>query len=137
MNNLFSVGNMYPIGFGGVHIGVNISKVDQVYSAKKLKKQEGYVSVDVEHKLFQSITYYYEEETKSHRIYQILFMSDFTHESDDILLKLITESLGSPKTYSKEDFYSWNGNGVSLFKDSPNMFLIMDAKYKPIRWPEK
>lgn len=135
MGRLFDYANPYPVGFQQIHILDSIEKVNEYYPEAQINKSRpAYWSVDIEHALFDNITYYFDhaaETPESKVIYMIAFaMRDFEFEnrqsqaridvdpskspqtttvSDDFLVTKLNETLGTPLSWKEgeETAYAW------------------------------
>lgn len=62
LGNLFFEGGIYPSSFDKVKIGQPISIVEKVFAGALIKKEDGFVTVDVDHPFFGNVVYYYSDE---------------------------------------------------------------------------
>jgi hypothetical protein len=139
-SNLFSFGNPYPVGLGQVRVGDPISSVAAVYPENAINKNENsYWSVNDQHKLFNNITYYFDEKVPKSPITHILFSIVYPVTADDAFLQgKLVEALGTPKQEHKKGFFSWSTQAKAVvYKYSSNSFILMDKNHSLGMWPKE
>lgn len=138
--NLFVFGSPYPTGLGQIKVGDPISSLDNIYPTTLIEKQENsYWSINDQHKIFNRITYYYDEKLPQHPITHILFNIGYPITIDNAFLqsKLI-EVLGVPKRWQSKGYYSWNTQAkVNVYKSDESSFMVMDEGARPGYWPDE
>lgn len=94
--NLFSVGNPYPVGLAKIRVGDPLDLIGKVYSASLIEysKDIPYVSVKIDHGVFDDIIYYYEVKAQKKIIYMIAFSG--SDSAEDLIYDKIVECLGHP-----------------------------------------
>jgi hypothetical protein len=137
--NLFMFGSPYPVGFGQVQVGEPVSKIDTVYPVAFIDKQEsGYWTVSDQHKLFNRITYYFDEKLPQKPITHILFFISYPAKVDENFLQnKLVEVLGVPKQWDRKNYFSWNTQAkVDVYKNGQDEFIVMEKGSRPGFWPD-
>jgi hypothetical protein len=134
----FEKNNPYPIGLDRVKLGDGIDKINLTFIAEKKEINEivDCVSVEIKHPLFRDVTYYYDKKDPNKKIEHIAFFTISEKESSALKQKL-TNILGDPKKYKKEGFYSWDINGVTIFKGLDGYSIIKTGEGKPRSFPDE
>lgn len=138
--NLFAFGNPYPVGFGRVRVGDPISNLTALYPETQIEKNEnGYWSVNDQHKVFNHVTYYYDEKLPKNPITHILFSIGYPVTVDGTFLQgKLVEALGVPKQWQKKGFFSWDTQAeVTVFKRSETDLIVMKKDSRPGIWPKE
>jgi len=138
--NLFSFGNPYPVGLGQVKVGDPISSLAAVYPEKIIEKNEnGYWSINNQHKVFAHITYYYDEKAPKSPITHILFSIGYTVTVRDAFLQgKLVESLGAPKQWKRKGYFSWATQAkITVYKSDSMSFILMKESSQPGTWSKE
>lgn len=138
--NLFTFGSPYPVGVGQVRVGDPISSLTTIYPATLIDKNEiGYWSVNNQHKVFNSIVYYYDEKLPKNPITHIMFSVTYPVTVDDTFLQSkLVEALGAPKQWHRKGYFSWDTQAnVTLYKNDEDSFIVMDNGSRPGAWPDE
>lgn len=138
--NLFSLGSPYPVGVGQVRVDDPISSLTTTYPDALIEKNEnGYWSVNDQHKVFNSIVYYYDEKIPNNPITHIMFSFGYPLTVDATFLQgKLVEVLGAPKQWQRKGYFSWNTQAnVTLYKDDEESFIVMRNGSRPGSWPDK
>jgi hypothetical protein len=76
MNNLFSLGNPYPVASGKVKLGDSINAIISAYPEASINRTSpGYWTIKPDHPAFRDVTYFFDRTTdlKDRRVRAILF----------------------------------------------------------------
>jgi hypothetical protein len=135
LGNLFFEGGVYPSSFDKVKIGQPISIVEKVFAGTLIKKEDGFVNLDVDHPVFGSVVYYYSDEAPQN-IYQVMYMtrSGFGESVEaNYLQAQLAKAFGEPIQIAEDKFY-WKVKGkFNIFKDDDS-FLITTGDNLPGGW---
>ena len=112
LGNLFFEGGVYPATFEGVKVGQPIEVVDKVFQISAIEKDDGYVTVKVDHPFFNRVVFYYDDDLP-HNIYQIMYMASYNVDEkvgSGYLQSQLENNFGEPIKVA-EDRYFWRITG--------------------------
>ena len=135
LGNLFFEGGVYPSSFDKVKVGQPISVVEKVYKGLHVKKEDGFITVNVDHPFFGSVVYYYLDDAPQN-IYQIMYMARYGAElavGGNYLQGQLEKAFGGPVKMSEDKFYWKASGGFNIFKDD-DTFLITTGNNRPGGW---
>lgn len=135
LGNLFFEGGVYPSSFDKVKIGQSISIVEKVFAGSLIKKEDGFVTVDVDHPFFGNVVYYYSDDAPQN-IYQIMYMSRYGFGKvvgANYLQVQLEKAFGEPIKMAEDKFYWKIKGGFNIFKDDES-FLITTGDNRPGGW---
>lgn len=145
--NVFSADDPYPKAFRSVRIGDLFSKLEDHYPGKVSKNEpdDRYASIEADDFFFRTVTYYYDEMSKPHRVTQILFhlksdiqpqelskvsnfasirqkLADGSRGYVGALKTQLTERYGEGKAGKRE--ITWKVKGVLITLEDKGLLLI-------------
>lgn len=129
LGNLFSGGEVYPLLFEKVKIGQKIEIVDKVFQEGAIEKNDGHITVKVDHPFFDKIVFYYFDEAP-HLIYQIMYSAPYDVErkvGPDYLQDQLERNFGEPLVVA-EGKYIWNSRKKSIVYKDDNYSLIISGE---------
>lgn len=136
LGNLFFEGGVYPASFDKVKIGQPISIVEKVFAETPQKKEDGFITLDVEHPFFRNVVYYYSDEAPQN-IYQIMYMTRYASGKgvdENYLQVQLEKAFGEPIKMAEDKFYWKAKGGFNVFKDGDDSFLITTGDNLPGGW---
>lgn len=138
--NMFQFGMPYPVGLAAVKIGDPREEIVRVFSNERIKKMEddpdGYWSVELDHGVFSSATYYFVRRRDKFTVGQILFHVRRDVElNDGTLEKKLTELLGSPTKQTKRGHKYWDVQGkLRVYWMRDRTYNVNGQDYVPGSW---
>ncbi|WP_103311214.1 MULTISPECIES: hypothetical protein [unclassified Pseudomonas] len=136
LGNLFFEGGIYPSSFDKVKVGQSVSAVEKKFEGFSIKKEDGFVTVEVAHPFFGSVVYYYLDDA-SQTIYQIMYMSKYGADSSvgsDYLQVQLEQAFGEPLKMAEDKFFWKVQSEFNIFKDDENSFVISTGNNRPGGW---
>lgn len=137
--NLFSQGNPYPNGLQAIKIGDSVDMIFKAYPSDAVTHNElGYYSVKTKHPVFDSVTYYHDDNKDTPKITHIGLFVDYKLRSGDLLQRKLNDALGEPKKWKVADYYSWATNtGLVAYKSNDTHYVIMKKGSVLSTWPRE
>ncbi|MGK7055069.1 hypothetical protein AB4853_01195 [Bradyrhizobium sp. 1050_B9_N1_2] len=131
INNVFSVGNPYPIGLSKVKIGDSPEAILGNYPEEKVTKNvASYWSIKLDHATFREVTCFFDrpKNLKDRKIRALLFFT--TEQSSGIIRDKLTEALGNPSIFGpKPDCAGWSlGKDLFAKADGSISFSIVNTQ---------
>lgn len=150
----FDSNSAYPNGFRLVEIGDPVDRLTSAYETASVHKdKKGYWTVENQHSIFNSVTYYFDSANDNKSITHILFSVNFASNADEnpylsgwlyneenakILTRRLIETYGEPKFDKAKLTMMWTiKGGNNLFQRiDETRFLVMPQKYRPRGWTD-
>jgi hypothetical protein len=147
--NAFDSDSLYPNGFRLVKIGDPADKLTSAYDTASVHKdEEGYWTVENQHNVFNSVTYYFDSTKNNKPVTHILFHVNFApkehqpsswlfdKENAKQLTRRLIETYGEPKFDKAKLTMMWSiEDGTSLFQRiNETNVLVMSSQYRPRGW---
>ncbi|MET4041772.1 hypothetical protein ABIC03_003463 [Bradyrhizobium sp. RT6a] len=132
LNNVFSVGNPYPIGLDKLRIGDGLDAIFANFSeASVTKNSASYWSVKLDHAAFREVVYYFDQPSsrnlKDRKIRALLFFAG--DRSSGVVREKLTAALGNPSTSGpKPDCVVWTLSKDLLVRADGNSLFIANTQ---------
>lgn len=131
LNNVFSVGNPYPIGLHNVKIGDSPDAILSSYPVEAVVKTSAtYWSVKLDHATFREVVYFFDQQKnlKDRKVRTLLFFA--TDRASGVIRDKLTEALGKPSISGpKPDCFVWSlGKDLFVRANGSNSFSIVTTQ---------
>jgi hypothetical protein len=139
----FVAGQPYPVGYGGIRIGMQLDQVEGLFSSEYIeKRKKGYWSIKLPSNIFR-VTLYVDNRSPK-QVVEFIYVwldGDFSKDPEFLRSKL-TVALGTPKEPAP-GYYEWSlQDGNSVYMDGSENSSIAGRSYgvfrsgiRPQDWP--
>jgi hypothetical protein len=135
--HLFALGDPYPSGLRGVHVGVDISEVQRTFPKARVDRStDGMMVVKSPLDVFSKVSYFFDTDAQDKRITHIVFEIERVKDFDDsFLLGKLRDALGAPRPGSKPMQCAWSKQKTyNVYMGEPHSFMIAIDDVKPQAW---
>ena len=135
--SLFGKNNPFPQGLQDIRPGSSRKELENTFSPETIEKTDkGYWTVNLEHSIFKSTIYYFDNSKDDQAISHIMYRLGFNHKfGNEFLQNKLEDALGAPRQWEVKGYYSWETKRRAVYKSDPDSFVVMNKGRILALWP--